>query len=346
MISRKHFIVALLAGSALAALALAQAPAAAGRGGRGGRAGAAGASGAPAGRGGRAGGFTQFTRPLASQDVIARGKTLFEANCASCHASDFRGTAKGVNIVRSGIALRDQHGELIGDELGKHNPPITLVPADTVATAEYVHAVLATAGRQGRPPGADPSGLELNVLVGDMNAGKTYFGAHCASCHSITGDLKGIGAKYADDPRGQQGAWDAGTGGGGGGRGGRGGRGGEDGGSDWCVLDDAPVDLAIVAIGVAGGRIGKFRQTIGDHHGFEDCEMFQNFGDRPPGRPGFEPVLFRRKSGCAGDEFIARFRQVVVTEFALGCGGIEGDGVLHVGNYSGTVLGDDTCRTC
>jgi cytochrome c oxidase cbb3-type subunit 3 len=157
---------------------------------------------------------------------VARGKTLFEANCATCHASDFRGTPKGVNIVRSGIALRDQHGELIGDELAKHNPPITLVEADNVATAEYIHAMLATAGRQGRPLGGDPSGLELNVLVGDASAGKAYFDGHCASCHSITGDLKGIGAKYADNPRGLQGDWVAGTGGGGGGRGGRGGRGG------------------------------------------------------------------------------------------------------------------------
>lgn len=236
MTSRKHVVVAALAGAALAVLSFAQAPAdpaaapAAGRGGRGGRGGgrggAAGASGAAPARGGRAGGFTQFTRPLATQDVIARGKTLFEANCASCHNSDFRGTAKGVNIVRSGIALRDQHGELIGDELGKHSPPIKLVETDNVATAEYIHAVLATAGRQGRPPGGDPSGLELNVLVGDANAGKSYFGGHCSTCHSIAGDLKGIGAKYADDPRGLQGAWVSGTGGGGGGRGGRGGRGG------------------------------------------------------------------------------------------------------------------------
>lgn len=228
MISRKHFLVAFLAGSALAVMALAQAPAGPATGGRGGRAARTGAGGASGGaaRGGRAGGFTQFTRPLAPQDVVARGKTLFEANCASCHASDFRGTAKGVNIVRSGIALRDQHGELIGEELGKHNPPITLVAADNVATAEYIHAVLATAGRQGRPPGADPSGLELTVLVGDVNAGKTYFGAHCSSCHSITGDLKGIGTKYADNPRGLQGDWVSGTGGGGGGGGGRGGRGG------------------------------------------------------------------------------------------------------------------------
>ena len=222
--NEKKALIAVVLGLALVTNLAAQ-----GRGGRRGAAGASGAaaaSGGPA-RGGRAGGFTQFTRPLATQDVVARGKTLFEANCASCHSSDFRGTAKGVNIVRSGIALRDQHGELIAEELGKHSPPITMVATDNVATAEYIHAVLATAGRQGRPPGGDPSGLELNVLVGDVNAGKTYFGGHCASCHSITDDLKGIGAKYADDPRGLQGAWVAGSGSGGGGRGGaRGARGG------------------------------------------------------------------------------------------------------------------------
>src|SRR5215472_12096754 len=51
--------------------------------GAGGRRGAGGAGGRA---GGRRGGFTQFTRPLASQDVLARGKGLYETNCASCHA--------------------------------------------------------------------------------------------------------------------------------------------------------------------------------------------------------------------------------------------------------------------
>src|SRR5688572_9697810 len=45
------------------------------------------------GGGGRRGGFTQYTRPLAPPDVLARGKSLYEANCASCHAVDLRGTA-------------------------------------------------------------------------------------------------------------------------------------------------------------------------------------------------------------------------------------------------------------
>jgi cytochrome c oxidase cbb3-type subunit 3 len=206
----------------------AQAPPAGGRGGRGG-------SGA-AGRG-RAGGgspdkFSQFIRPLASQDVLLRGKTLYGANCAGCHADDMRGViGKGSNLLRSPVAMDDQHGELIIANLAKHNPPVTLVAADGVAASEYIHSVLATMGAQGSPPGRNPVGLQLNVLVGDAQAGKSYFDGHCASCHSITGDMKGIGSKY-DDPRQLQNAWVPGTGA----AGGRGGRGGGRGGTATVTL--------------------------------------------------------------------------------------------------------------
>ena len=171
--------------------------------------------GAPGGRGGRgggrAGGFTQFTRPVASADVLARGKSLYDANCASCHAVDMRGTDKGVNILRSGSTLDDKKGELVGKALAAHKPPVNFPQTDTVATAEYIHSVLATMGGQGSPPGRNPTGLNLNVLVGDANAGKAYFGAHCVACHSVTGDLKGLASKYEDDPRGLQSAWVAGN---------------------------------------------------------------------------------------------------------------------------------------
>jgi hypothetical protein len=40
----------------------------------------------------------------------------------------------------------------------------------------------------------------VTILVGDAGAGKSYFQAKCASCHSVTGDLKGIGSKF-DDPK-------------------------------------------------------------------------------------------------------------------------------------------------
>jgi mono/diheme cytochrome c family protein len=49
----------------------------------------------PGGRGGaptgpRPDGYTQYTRPWAPEDVILRGKALYETNCASCHAPDLR----------------------------------------------------------------------------------------------------------------------------------------------------------------------------------------------------------------------------------------------------------------
>jgi cytochrome c oxidase cbb3-type subunit 3 len=178
----------------------------------------------PGGRqgGGRRGGFTQFTRELAPQDVLVRGKGLYEANCASCHAADLRGSATGANLLRSGTALTDQHGELIGAAVAAHKSPLTLASADTIAIAEYIHSVHATMSGQGSPPGRNPTGVELNVLVGDPKAGESLFGAACSKCHSVTGDLKGIGSKFSD-PRALQNAWVSGSssafGGGGGGRG-------------------------------------------------------------------------------------------------------------------------------
>jgi cytochrome c oxidase cbb3-type subunit III len=193
------------------------APPAAGRGGRGGQGGGGRAGGA------RRGGFTQFTRPLAPQDVLARGQGLYETNCASCHAKDLRGTDKGTRLLRSLTSLDDKHGELIGKAVADHNPKINLIEADNVAIAEYIHSVLATTGGQGSPPGRNPT-VPLNILVGDAKAGARYFDKVCARCHSVANDLKGLATKFPE-PRSLQNAWVAGQAGAnpfGGGRGGGG----------------------------------------------------------------------------------------------------------------------------
>lgn len=172
-----------------------------------GRRGAGGGGRAGGGRaGGRNGGFTQFTRPLAPQDVLARGEGLYQTNCASCHAADLRGTEKGTRLLRSQASLNDQHGELVGKAVAEHDPKIVLNQGDTVAVAEYIHSILATTGGQGSPPGRNPVGLKLDILVGDAKAGERYFDKACARCHSAVGDLKGLALKYPD-PRTLQNAW-------------------------------------------------------------------------------------------------------------------------------------------
>lgn len=194
------------------------------QGGRGGR----------GGRGGAGGGFPQQTRQLAPPDVIARGKAVYGVNCAACHGSDLRGGDQGgPSLLRSLVALSDQHGELVspvihGSRQDKGMPAFNLSDADSVAVAEYIHSVLAQVGRQARPPGTpDPSAI--NPLVGSAPAGAVYFKTACASCHSVSGDLKGIAAKI-DDPRELQNTWVSGGGGGGRGGGGGGGRQGGGGG--------------------------------------------------------------------------------------------------------------------
>lgn len=193
--------------------------------------------GAPGGRGqgGRGGGavgrglnvtFPQQMRKLASPEVIARGKALYGVNCTACHGGDMRGGDQGgPSLLRSLVALSDQHGEAIGPIVrgarqDKGMPAFNLNDADVTALAEYIHSVLAMVGAQARPPGAaDPS--TLNVLVGNSSAGQAYFKAKCTGCHSVTGDLKGIASKYSD-PRTLQNTWVAGAA-----DGGRGGRGGD-----------------------------------------------------------------------------------------------------------------------
>src|ERR1051325_2242696 len=46
--------------------------------------------------------------------LIARGKTLFQINCVSCHGVDLRGGDQGgPNLLRSQVVLSDKSGELI-----------------------------------------------------------------------------------------------------------------------------------------------------------------------------------------------------------------------------------------
>ncbi len=190
--------------------------------------------GQPAGRGqggqGRGGGRATFPaqqRTLADAATIARGKTLYEINCRACHGGDLRGgDIGGPNLLRSQVMLNDQHGELVVPIVknGRQNPGMPPMPAlplaeeDVKAIAEYIHSVAATMRGQGSPPPGEE--VELNILVGDAVAGEKYFAARCASCHSASGDMKGIGERIAS-PLQLQNTWI--TGGGGRGRGGAGG---------------------------------------------------------------------------------------------------------------------------
>lgn len=124
------------------------------------------------------------------------------------------GDQGGPNLLRSVVVTSDQHGELIkpivrGARQGRGMPAFTMPDDDVEAVAEYIHGVQANLGIQGEPPGEESSAT-LRVIVGHASDGKVDFAARCSGCHSIAGDLRGIGARFSE-PRDLQNSWVTGS---------------------------------------------------------------------------------------------------------------------------------------
>ena len=194
------------------------------------------------GRGGRPPVFPAQQRAPGDPALIERGRTLYSVTCSACHGVDLRGgQLGGPNLLRSQLVLNDQQGEMIlpvikGSRADKGMPPLPLSEDDVKAVAEFIHSVAASSRGQGAPPGSDAP--PPDPVVGDANAGQTFFAAKCASCHSPTGDLQGIATRIPD-ARALQNVWVSG----GGGRSGRG-RGGGEAGADGPPPSAVTVTLA------------------------------------------------------------------------------------------------------
>lgn len=146
------------------------------------------------GRGGIAS-FPAQQREPADPAVVARGREIYDAECRSCHGSDLRG-GQGPNLLRLQLVLNDQDGEMILPVLQGSHKDLLLATANAAeevkALAAFIRSVLALAPGQGAPPPGPR--VELRI-VGDAEAGGKYFAARCASCHSASGDLRGIGSR-------------------------------------------------------------------------------------------------------------------------------------------------------
>jgi mono/diheme cytochrome c family protein len=155
-------------------------------------------------------------RPKAPQEVLDRGKAAYGVSCAFCHGSDAGGGEIGPNLLRSEPVLEDQSGELIapivhGSRVDKGMPRIDISDAQISDIAAWLHS-LKVASR------TDPA-TNIDIVRGDAKAGEAYFQKTCASCHSVTGDLKGFASKMPN-PKTLQQTWMLPGGGGGRGPGG------------------------------------------------------------------------------------------------------------------------------
>jgi cytochrome c oxidase cbb3-type subunit 3 len=136
-------------------------------------------------------------RPPGDPGAVARGKALYNVNCAFCHGDDARGGDGGPNLIRGSVLLNDRNGELLTPVLQTGRLPEGMPKFDF--TREQISDIAAflhgfrVAGydiSRNRPP---------SIVVGDAKAGEAYFKDRCAGCHSPTGDLRGFAERFSDE---------------------------------------------------------------------------------------------------------------------------------------------------
>lgn len=169
--------------------------------------GGGGGGGRGGGRGGRGGRGSASTReflglgangPAPDEAAAKKGEPVYKQQCAACHGERARG-AQAPNLVRSAVVLHDEKGEEIGPVIKNGRPPG--MPAFPNLSAEDIHNVgqflkmqVELAANRGTY-GATYAGVR-NQTSGDAKKGEAFFNSACKSCHSATGDLAKVGAKF------------------------------------------------------------------------------------------------------------------------------------------------------
>ena len=180
------------------------------------------------------------------QAVVERGGKLFAARCASCHGDNARGGngKAGADLIRSDIVLLDHGGRELPEFLKfgrpeKGMPKFDLSHDEGVDVATWLHYQVSVAADRG-------AYVKFNIFSGDAKAGEAFFNGpvgKCNTCHSVTGDLKGVGEKNNHDAPTLQASILGGGGRGGRGGGGGGGRGGRGAGAGGGATVTATVTL-------------------------------------------------------------------------------------------------------
>ena len=134
-----------------------------------------------------------------------RGRTIYIAECITCHGPKARGKDGGPDLVRSLTVLHDRYGSTIGPfmkaghAMQSGHPSASLTQPQIEDLANFLHQRVGDTLRSG------PYSKVINVLTGDAKAGSAYFQGEgkCTACHATNGDLAAIAKRY-DPPTLQQ----------------------------------------------------------------------------------------------------------------------------------------------
>ncbi len=137
-------------------------------------------------------------KQVVDEAAAERGRTIYKAQCMTCHGAQARGGANGTDLVRSVMVLHDRYGSTLGPFLEKGHPAERVATSGELTEAQiedlshFLHQQVNDTLRSG------PYSKVINVLTGDARAGEVYFNGagKCNTCHSPGGDLSKIASKY------------------------------------------------------------------------------------------------------------------------------------------------------
>src|SRR4051812_29133160 len=134
-------------------------------------------------------------------DQIREGEVRFGSQCGFCHGKDAAGGESGPDLTRAELVAQDSRGDKLAPLIraGRPNAGMPAFPnlteGELNAIVAFLHGQMDSfAALGGGRRSVEPSDL----ATGNATAGREYFNGtgQCASCHSPTGDLAGIGKKY------------------------------------------------------------------------------------------------------------------------------------------------------
>ena len=138
-------------------------------------------------------------RPRVDPVAADRGAHVWAVECVTCHGAKARGTDKAPNLLRSDIVLHDRFGSELGPFLKKGHPTQSGTPSASLTTEQVGDLMHFLRQRILDTLRGSSEFTERNILTGNARAGADFFNGagRCTTCHSATGDLAGIGTKYA-----------------------------------------------------------------------------------------------------------------------------------------------------
>jgi ubiquinol-cytochrome c reductase cytochrome c subunit len=126
----------------------------------------------------------QAQAALASEDQVAAGKSLFLANCASCHGLNAQGTLSGPSLIGVGAASVDF--QVSTGRMPAAGTGVQVARGVAKFDEEATAAMAAYVASLGQGP-AIPEEAVTSGQGADLARGGEIFRVNCAMCHNFAG---------------------------------------------------------------------------------------------------------------------------------------------------------------